>query len=188
MHTASLPLPRAGRATHDTLREGLIAGVLGATGVAAWLLVVDALSGRAFNTPTTLGYGLFSFFGTTPPSPLASVVFYTLFHYAAFAAVGIALVGAIHQSRAHPSILALMLILFMCFQVGFYGVVALVAESRIGGLAWFQVGLANLVATALMGAYIWRTHPRLARIFGRGMVSDDPDDDDDDERDGAAAP
>ena len=184
MHTAFLAVPRVGRAHHDTLREGLIAGALGATGVAAWLLVVDAVSGRAFNTPMTLGYGLFSFFGTTPPSPVASVAFYTLFHYAAFAAVGLAVVGAIHESRAHPSVLALMLILFMCFQVGFYGVVAVVAESRIGGLAWLQVGLANLVATALMGAYVWRTHPLLGRIFGRGLVSDDPDDE---EGDGAAA-
>lgn len=178
MVTASLPLPHAAHARHDTLREGVIAGALGATGVALWLLIVDAVSGRAFYTPATLGFGLFSFFGTTPPSTLASVAFYTLFHYLAFAAVGIALVGAVHQSRAHPSIFALMLILFVCFQVGFYGIVALVAESRLGDLAWSQVGLANLVATALIGGYLWRTHPRLARLFGRGLVDDEPDADD----------
>ena len=176
--TASLPLPFTARAHHSTLREGVIAGLLGATGVALWLLAVDAANGRAFYTPSTLGYGLFSLFGTTPPSTVASVAFYTLFHYAAFAAVGILLVAAIHTSRAHPSILALMLILFMCFQVGFYGVVALVAESRLGDLAWYQVGLANLVATVLMGTYLWRTHPRLSRLISHGLVSDDPEADD----------
>ena len=182
MVTASLPLPANAPARHSTLREGVIAGALGATGVALWLLIVDALSGRAFYTPSTLGYGLFSFFGTTPPSTAASVAFYTAFHYAAFAGVGLLLVAAIHASRSHPSILALMLILFMCFQVGFYGIVALVAESRLGDLAWYQVGLANVVATALMGVYLWRTHPRLSRLFGQGLMSDEPDADDAGER------
>ncbi len=155
------------------MREGVIAGILGATGVALWLLIVDATSGRALYTPTTLGYGLFTLFGTTPPSTTASVIFYTLFHYGAFAAVGIGLVAAIHQARTHPSILALMLMLFMCFQLGFYGLVALVAESRLGDLAWYQVGLANLVATLLMGGYLWRKHPLLGRVFGSGMVGDE---------------
>jgi hypothetical protein len=106
------------------------------------------------------------------------VLFYTVFHYAAFAAVGVALVGAIHGARAHPSIFALMLMLFMCFQVGFYGVVALMAQSRLGDhLAWYEVGAANLLATVLMGGYLWKTHPALGRAFGAGLLSDDPDED-----------
>lgn len=174
MVTASLPRPTALRVPHDTLREGAIAGALGATGVALWMLGVDALGGRPLYTPSTLGYGLFTLFGTTPPSTAASVLFYTVFHYAAFAAVGFLIVGAIHNARSHPSIFALMLMLFMCFQVGFYGLVALMAQSRLGDhLAWYEVGVANLLATVLMGGYLWKTHPTLGRAFGAGLLSDD---------------
>lgn len=164
------------RPRHSTLREGIIAGFLGATGVAVWLFAVDAAQGRALYTPRTLGYGLFSLFATEPGSAATSVLFYTLFHYAAFVAIGLALVAAVHGAQSHPSILALMLMLFMCFQLGFYGLVALIAETRLGDLAWYQVGLANLIATVLMGVYIWRRHPLLGRVFGRGLVADDLDD------------
>ena len=168
----------AARARHNTVREGIIAGFLGATGVAVWLLIVDTLGGRPLYTPSTLGYGLFSLFATTPGSTLASVVFYTVFHYAVFMAVGFALVSAIHGARSHPSIFALMLMLFMCFELGFLGLVALMAETRLGDLAWYQVGAANLIATALMGTYLWRTHPLLGRVFGRGMQGDELSDGD----------
>ena len=183
MITASIPLNSLGGARHSTRREGVIAGALGATGVALWLLAVDAAGGRPLYTPGTLGYGLFTLFGTTPPSDAASVLLYTVFHYAAFVAVGVALVGGVHASHTHPPVLALMLILFVCFQVGFYGVVALLAESRLGDLAWYQVGLANLLATALMGGYIWRTHPLLGRAVGPGLAGGEPEDDPGIERD-----
>jgi hypothetical protein len=172
MTSAAVPLSAA-RPRHSTIREGIIAGVIGATGVALWLLVVDAAGGRPFYTPSTLGYGLFSLFATAPANATASVLFYSVFHYAAFIAIGVGLVGAIHGARSHPSIFALMLMVFMCFQVGFYGLVALIAESRLGDLAWYQVGIANLIATVLMGTYLWRTHPLLGRVFGRGMVGDE---------------
>ena len=168
----------ADRSHHSTVREGVIAGFIGATGVAAWLLLVDALEGRPLFTPSTLGYGLFSLFATAPSSTFTSVLFYTVFHYAAFAAIGIALVSAVHGGRSHPSIFALALMLFMCFQLGFSGFVALMAESRLGELAWYQVGIANLIATLLMGTYLWRTHPTLARVFGRGMEGDELSDGD----------
>jgi len=173
MTTAAVPGSARVRPQHDTLREGLIAGFIGATGVAGWLLVVDLIAARPFFTPSTLGYGLFSLFGTTPGSTAAAVLFYTVFHYAAFAAVGTLVVLAIHNSRSHPSILALMLMLFACFELGFLGLVAIMAETRLGGLAWYQVGLANLLATVLMGTYLWRRHPLLGRDFSTGLKTDE---------------
>ena len=171
-------MPAIARPRHSTLREGIIAGFLGATGVALWLLIVDAVAGRPFYTPSTLGYGLFSFFATSPVNDAASVIGYTVFHYAVFSAIGLAVVSAVHGSRSHPSILALMLLLFMCFEVGFFGLVALMAQSRLGDLAWYQVGIANLVATLLMGAYLWRTHPLLGSVLGSGIKSDEMSDGD----------
>ena len=173
MTTAAVPVPSHARPRHNTLREGVIAGFIGASGVALWLLAVDVVGGRAFFTPATLGYGLFSLFGTEPSSAVTAVLFYTVFHYAAFTAVGVLAVMAIHGARSHPSILALMLMLFACVELGFLGLVALMAETRLGDLAWYQVGAANLLATALMGTYLWRTHPLLGNVFGSGLQGDE---------------
>ena len=170
MTTAAIPTPARVRPHPSTLREGVIAGFIGATGVAVWLLIVDTMGGRPFYTPSVLGYGLFSLFQTTPESTASAVMFYTIFHYAAFAAVGLLAVLAIHNARSHPSILALMLLLFACFELGFLGLVALMAETRLGDLAWYQVGVANLLATALMGGYLWRMHPRLGTAISSGLV------------------
>ena len=178
MTSAAAHIPVRAVSRHNTFREGLIAGGIGATGVAGWLLVVDIIAGRPFYTPTTLGYGLFSFFRTAPDSATTAVLFYTLFHYAAFAAVGLLAVMAIHGARSHPSILALMLLLFVCFELGFMGLVALMAETRLGDLAWYQVGAANLLATALMGTYLWRRHPLLGSVFSSGLKSDELSDGD----------
>ena len=38
---------------HPLLREGVVAGVLGATAIAVWFLFVDLISGRPLSTPTT---------------------------------------------------------------------------------------------------------------------------------------
>ena len=50
-------------AQHSIVREGLIAGILGATAVAVWFFVVDLISGRPLFTPRVLGEGLLSVFG-----------------------------------------------------------------------------------------------------------------------------
>ena len=48
---------------HSIVREGLIAGFLGATAVAVWFFVVDLIGGRPLFTPNALGVGLLSVFG-----------------------------------------------------------------------------------------------------------------------------
>ena len=41
------------------LREGVIAGLIGAAVVAVWFLIYDAASGRPFRTPALLGAATF---------------------------------------------------------------------------------------------------------------------------------
>jgi hypothetical protein len=40
-------------------------------------------------------------------------------------------------------------------------IAAAFAHSALGGLAWPQIFIANLIAAALMLGYLWRTHPQL---------------------------
>ncbi len=70
---------------HNTLREGVIAGVLGATSVALWFLLVDAAAGRAFHTPAVLGTALLGVLGPAgAEGTITRVIVYTIFHYAVF--------------------------------------------------------------------------------------------------------
>lgn len=147
--------------THSVVREGVVAGLLGATAVAVWFFVVDLIGGRPLFTPGTLGEGLLSVFGRSPETQAMNVIAYTIFHYAVFILVGIIAVILVHAGERMPSVLAGAMILFVAFELGFYGLVALLQESVLGSLAWYQIMAGNLLAAALMGTYLWRAHPAM---------------------------
>ena len=148
---------------HGTIREGVIAGVLGATGVAVWFLVVDTIAGQPFFTPRILGESVKTVVAPDNVAPaLVIIALYTVFHYAVFIIAGIATVALIHGSEKHIGFLAGMVMLFVAFEVAFYGfVLMLQVATPLEGLSWYQVGAANLVAAALMGRYLWMRHPQL---------------------------
>lgn len=148
---------------HNFIREGIFAGFIGATAIAIWFLIVDAVSGHPFYAPQVLGQGLANVLGKTMmDSPVSQVIGYTVFHYAVFAIFGIVLTVIIHQADRTPSILAGLLILVVAFELGFYMLAALFAEGPLGKLAWYQIFIANILAAVLMFGYLWRTHPRLS--------------------------
>ncbi len=153
---------------HSVLREGIIAGILGGSAIALWFLIVDLAGRRPFYTPGVLGAGLLRVFGEPPQgeSMFCHVLAYTNFHFAAFILLGMLAVVVVHWAEREPSVLAGVLILFVAFEVGSYGMVAMLAQaSALGTLAWYQVGVANLIAAVLMGVYLWRTHPGLKQEF-----------------------
>ena len=158
-----------------TAREGLICGFIGATSIAIWFLVVDWIEGRPFYTPTVLGIGLLSVFGPRgDEGPVAQVIAYTIFHYGVFFAIGLIVAYVVHRAEQDDTVLAVALILFVALEVGFYGLAAVLAQTRqIGALAWYQVLAGNLIAAATMGTYIWRTHPELRRELQHALVGDE---------------
>lgn len=158
-----------------TAREGLIAGFIGATSIAVWFLVVDMIEGRPFYTPTVLGIGLLSVFGPRgDEGAAAQVIAYTIFHYGAFFAVGMIVSYIVHRAEKDETVLAVALILFVALEIGFYGLAAVLAQTRqLGSLAWYQVLAGNLIAAATMGTYFWRTHPELQRELQHALVGDE---------------
>ena len=145
------------------VKEGIIAGLLGAGGVAFWFLVVDLVTGKALATPEVLGRALFSVLGKGIDwTPIQYVVAYTLFHVAAFCLIGTLVAAIVTASDRVPGVLAGLLLLFAVFEMGFYGLTVFLSEGEIlGNLAWYQIGAANLLAAALMGRYLWKEHPGL---------------------------
>lgn len=157
------------RQTHSVVREGVVAGVLGATAVAVWFFVVDLIGGHPLFTPSTLGAGLLSVFGSSPETQTVNIIAYTIFHYAVFILVGMLAVVLVHAGERLPSVLAGLMILFVAFELGFYGMVALLEETVLGNFAWYQILAGNLLAAILMGTYLWRGHPAARRSLVRAL-------------------
>lgn len=159
----------------NLLVEGAITGAIGATAVALWFLIVDAVSGRPLYTPELLGEAFFSIFG--PPAgetPLHYIVGYTIVHYGAFAIVGTLLAAIVRRADEDPHVLAGLVLGGVVFLLASYGFVAFLSQgTRLGALAWWQIGAATLLAAFLMGWYQWKTHPKLGAelqyaLEGRG--------------------
>ena len=143
------------------LRDGVVAGVLGAASVAVWFFVLDLLAGRPFFTPAVLGASVLQLFGGEfGGRGLAfHVAVYTVIHVAAFVALGIAAALATNAMERKPRALNGFLVLFVILELGYLGLVRLAAGSELfGTYAWWQFGMANLIAALLMGRYIWQTH------------------------------
>ena len=161
---------------HNSVREGVLAGIIGATAIAVWFAVIDVVSGTPFHTPDILGAGLISVLGKPQMMPDTTgfhVFIYTVFHYLAFALVGILIAVVVHQSARTPAVLAGALVAFVAFQLGAIGITTLFTETRLGGMAWYQIFLANLIATALMFWFMWRRHPQLRGDLDRALTGTD---------------
>lgn len=161
---------------HNSIREGILAGALGATAIAVWFLIVDVVSGHPLYTPDLLGRGLISILGKPPAMPdtmATHVIGYTLFHYVAFALVGVVVAWIVHKSADTPAILAGFLVVFVMVEVGAYMLAGLFTESAFGGLAWYQIFIANLLAVGLMGWFIWTRHPNLKRDLNAALTGED---------------
>lgn len=157
-------------ASGPVVREGVIAGFIGATCVAVWFFIIDLVAGHALLTPITLGQAFFSLFRNASPSPLDALIGYTIVHYIAFAIAGIVAADVVALAGREPTVLFGFAILFVAFEVGFYGFVALLQHaSPLGALAWPQVMIGNLIAATAMGIFLWRAHPQLRDQFAHAL-------------------
>ncbi|MEN8145004.1 MAG: hypothetical protein ABFS14_08655 [Gemmatimonadota bacterium] len=151
------------------IRDGLVAGLIGAGSVALWFLVIDLLAGRAFFTPAVLGSAVF--WALRDPAEvivsLQPVLAYTAVHVLAFAIVGAAASFMIAEVERDPGVVWLLIELFVVFEIGFYGAVALAFTPLLAELAWINVAVGNLIAAGVMGMYFWRTRSAL-RALGAG--------------------
>ena len=143
----------------------------GAAGVALWFFAIDLLNGQPLYTPNVLGETLLNVLRRDSHyAVVTNVGAYTLFHAVAFVAVGTLASALLEASRRVPHLGVGLALLFVVFEVGFYGLTALISQSvLLGALAWYQIGAANLVASALMGSYLWRRHPEFAPSLAHAL-------------------
>ncbi len=147
----------------SVLREGIVAGLIGATVVAVWFLLFDAARGRPFLTPALLGAAVFQ--GVTSPAGVeitaGNVVGYTILHGLAFVAFGVIAASVMAVSEREPALFVAFIILFACFEVFFFGVVGALGKSMLGALVWWAILVGNLLASVAMLWYLFRAHRAL---------------------------
>lgn len=149
---------------HRVLREGLMAGLLGAVAVAVLFFLVDLALGRLLFTPAALGSAVL--FGVDDPALVqvtaATVLGYTVLHIIAFLGTGLVFAALVGTADDHPPVILGLALLFVTFETLAIGVIAIVASWLLDVVPWWSIALANLVAAVVMGAYLWKKHPGLA--------------------------
>src|SRR5262245_34148379 len=148
------------RAQISVLREGVVAGLIGATVVAGWFLVFDLARGMPLITPTLLGdavfYGVKSPVGITPAA--GPILGYTVLHGLAFIAFGVVAASLIAASEREPTLVIAVVILFACFETFFLGVVGALGHSVLGTLVWWSILVGNFLAAVAMLSYFLLGH------------------------------
>lgn len=130
--------------------QGLIAGLIGATVLAVWFLIIDTIQGQPFYTPAFLSRTLAHVEGAE--QSLFLIGAYTLLHYAAFLVVGFASASLMARLETCPSLLLGAILGFILFDIVFYLGVALTGLNVVAELGWPQVLSGNVFAgMAIMG-------------------------------------
>jgi hypothetical protein len=150
------------------LREGIVAGLLGAAVVALWFLAIDWIQGEPLRTPKLLGTGLLR-----QSDPVAALVSYTVLHGIAFALFGIVGALLIAGAERQPLFVFALVIFFTAFEVFFTGGVLIAAKWVLDEIAGWTVFVGNLLATVVMLAYFFKGHRDLARRLTAAWAEED---------------
>ena len=88
-----------------------------------------------------------------------AALLYTVVHFVAFALFGVLLVRLVHIATSNSVVRFGLLVVFLVFEVFFYGIVAALTGATSRLFPFWAVLTANLLASVAMGVYLWRTHP-----------------------------
>ena len=139
------------------LKEGIVAGVVGAVIVALWFLAIDTIQGEPFRTPQLLAT---AFLRQT--EPVAAVLSYTIVHGLAFLGFGIMASLLVAAAERQPVFVIVLIILFTVFEVASFGAIVVAANWVLNEVAGWTIFIANLLAASAMLAYFFRRHRTLA--------------------------
>jgi hypothetical protein len=153
--------PRIGFA--EIVGDGVAAGLIGASAVALWFLVVDAALREAFFTPSLVASALLL---GTPASAdhhvsLSMVAAFTAFHSLTFIVFGIAVAWLVDQFEHTPDLPLIAIGIFLALEGGFVAATKLLVPdvAEVVGHGFIVAG--NVFAAIGMGLYLrdWQRHP-----------------------------
>lgn len=135
--------------------RGAIAGILGATALALWFLIIDFVEGRPLYTPGFLGAALGGL--ETVEINFARVALYTLLHYLLFVVIGIGVCALLRKLDTAPSFLLGAVLGFFLFNLVFYSSVAITGIDVVSVLGWPEVLMGNLLGGIVLMGYLHLT-------------------------------
>ncbi len=147
--------------------RGVVNGVVGASAVAVFFLILDFLRGQPFWTPHALGSALLLGRGVAPGDPIqpSLVVAYSAAHGTVFLAAGACAAFALADAsirQVRKLALAIMIAgtLFTAFAISFLLFAAVFGQEVATQLGTGRVALANLVAAGAMAVVlVYFQHP-----------------------------
>jgi hypothetical protein len=155
-----------GNQEHSTLREGIVAGLVGGLLVAGWYAAVDFGRGRPLYTPNVLGQ-VFVGRDTMPTTHIVpqAVAEYSLLHFGVFILLGVVLAALTHMAIRNPALrmgVWLGLVISFVFFLGFFFMLYSATDDRF---PWWPAFVGGLLGIGSMGLYLWRRHPALRGGF-----------------------
>lgn len=148
--------------------RGLIAGLVGATVLAVWFLIIDGLAGRPFHTPAFLARLLLG--GELIELAFGQLALYTVVHYAAFLVVGIGVAWLRDRMEFVPSIPLGAVLGFLLFDLLFYGSLWVTGVDVVGYLGWPEVLAGNVLAGISLMGTLSLLSPRPATSWGEVLA------------------
>jgi hypothetical protein len=149
------------------IHEGVVAGTLGGAVVALWYLVCDSVAGRPFHTPALLGAIFFNGLHghDVSAATLATVASFTVLHFAAFIAFGLASAFVIAAAERDPLLVLGALMVYACYEVCFLAFVTALDASALGALGLWKIAVANAITLAMVLGYFQYRHPQILPHF-----------------------
>ena len=147
------------------IREGVAAGTLGGAIVALWYLLCDSVGGRPFHTPALLGAIFFNGLRghDVAAATLAPVLSFTVLHFAAFIAFGLATAAVIAAAEREPLLALGALMVYACFEICFIAFVAAIDASALGALGLWKIAASNAITLVTVFGYFQYQHPQILR-------------------------
>jgi uncharacterized membrane-anchored protein YitT (DUF2179 family) len=142
----------------EILGDGTMAGVIGASALALFMLLVDAARREALFTPSVMGSALLR---GIPPSEatgidLGMVAGFSVLHGAAFIGVGILAAWATAMRHASVATFTLAIALFAVLELGFLFTTAVLEPALLEAVGVAPATVGNLLAAIAMAAYLHR--------------------------------
>jgi hypothetical protein len=143
--------------------NGALAGMIGASVVAVWFLVLDVLTrGTPFFTPSLLGSIIFAGVAPEQVSGLdgAAIFAYTGLHGVLFLGAGTVLAWMFSQFERNPQVGMVLLLLFVTFEAILWGVGVSMIPALAGAVGAWAILVANVASATAMFVFLVRRHPQ----------------------------
>jgi hypothetical protein len=168
------------------LLEGLASGVLGYLVVAGFYAALNLLAGRPLlHTASVLGEAVFHGLrdAAAATGEVGPALAYNGAHMLVFALLGLAAARIVLAADRHPRLYYGVFVSVLAFLVAASVLVAALSAPVAAAVPGWSVVVANVLAVAAMGSYLWRLHPEL-----RAALAGEPEDEAGIEPVAAAAP